>query len=112
MTLGISILYFQSRSTITTQRAFNSLKIEHGVVWKSGTPPRKIEAEANWFQQLPAELKRFTPQLIQSGKTEQGNPFYETEYLPILPLNEIFVHGRNPVAFWEKVLGFDFILYE
>ena len=46
--------YFQSRSTITTQRAFNSLKIEHGVVWKSGTPPRKIEAEANWFQQLPA----------------------------------------------------------
>ena len=97
--------YFQSRSIITTQRAFNSLKIENGVVWKSGTPPRKIEAEANWFQQLPAELKRFTPQLIQSGKTEQGNPFYETEYLPILPLNEIFVHGRNPVAFWEKVLG-------
>lgn len=97
--------YFQSRSIITTQRAFNSLKIENGVVWKSGTPPRKIEAEANWFKQLPAELKRFTPQLIQSGKNAQGNPFYETEYLPILPLNEIFVHGRNPVAFWEKVLG-------
>lgn len=97
--------YFQSRSTITTQRAFNSLKIEDGVVWKSGTPPRKIEAEANWFQQLPAALKRFTPQLIQSGKTSEGNPFYETEYLPILPLNEIFVHGRNPVVFWEKVLG-------
>lgn len=97
--------YFHSRSTITTQRAFNSLKIQNGVVWKSGTPARKIEAEANWFAELPVALKRFTPQLIQSGKTVEGNPFYETEYLPILPLNEIFVHGRNPTSFWEKILG-------
>lgn len=97
--------YFHSRSTITTQRAFNSLKINNGVVWKSGTPARKIEAEANWFAQLPAELKRFTPQLIQAGRTLEGNPFYETEYLPILPLNEIFVHGKNPPSFWEKVLN-------
>lgn len=97
--------YFHSRSTITTQRAFNSLKIQNGVVWKSGTPARKIEAEGNWFAQLPVQLKRFTPQLIQASKTEQGTPFYETEYLPILPLNEIFVHGRNPVSFWDKVIG-------
>ena len=97
--------YFHSRSTITTQRAFNSLKIQDGVVWKSGSPPRKIEAEGNWFEQLPIGLKRFTPQLIQVSKTAEGLPFYETEYLPILPLNEIFVHGRNPVSFWEKLLG-------
>ena len=37
-------------------------------MWKSGSPPRKIEAEANWFRALPAGLKRFTPQLIQVGK--------------------------------------------
>ncbi|AGH37710.1 EcbG [Bibersteinia trehalosi USDA-ARS-USMARC-192] len=103
--LGHINTYFQSRSAITTQRAFNSLKIENGVVWKSGSPPRKIEAEANWFTQLPTGLKRFTPQLIQSGKTVEGFPFYETEYLPILPLNEIFVHGKNPTAYWEKIIG-------
>lgn len=103
--LGHINTYFRSRSAITTQRAFNSLKIENGVVWKSGSPARKIEAEANWFSQLPASLKRFTPQLIQSGLTENGEPFYETEYLPFLPLNEIFVHGKNPVGFWENILG-------
>lgn len=103
--LGHINTYFRSRSAITTQRAFNSLKIENDVVWKSGTPARKIEAETNWFKQLPAQLKCFTPQLISSGYTEQNKPFYETEYLPILPLNEIFVHGKKTVAYWEKILS-------
>lgn len=103
--LGHINTYFRSRSAITTQRAFNNLKIENGIVWKSGSPAKKIEAEANWFAQLPPILKRFTPQLIQTGITKQGNPFYETEYLPFLPLNEIFVHGKNPVGFWESILG-------
>ena len=33
--LGHINTYFRSRSAITTQRAFNSLKIENGIVWKS-----------------------------------------------------------------------------
>ncbi|MGY4865051.1 hypothetical protein ACWCM2_03360, partial [Pasteurella multocida] len=96
--------YFRSRSAITTQRAFNSLKISNGVVWKSGSPARKIEAEGNWLKHLPVNLKRFTPLLIQSGCNENNQPFYETEYLPYLPLNEIFVHGKNPAIFWENIL--------
>lgn len=109
--LGHINTYFRSRSAITTQRPFNSLKIENGVVWKSGTPARKIEAETNWFKQLPAQLKCFTPQLISSGYTEQNKPFYETEYLPILPLNEIFVHGKKR-RLLGKNIKFNFILYE
>ena len=46
-TLDILIPTFKSRSLITTQRAFNSLKIEDGVVVEISSPPRKIEAEAN-----------------------------------------------------------------
>ncbi|ODN36831.1 phosphotransferase [Pasteurella multocida] len=102
--LGHINTYFRSRSAITTQRAFNSLKISNGVVWKSGSPARKIEAEGNWLKHLPVNLKRFTPLLIQSGCNENNQPFYETEYLPYLPLNEIFVHGKNPAIFWENIL--------
>lgn len=103
--LGHINTYFRSRSSITTQRAFNSLKIANGIVWKSGSLAKKIEAEANWFMNLPPNLKRFVPQLIQVGKTEEGSPFYETEYMPYLPLNEIFVHGKNPISFWENAFG-------
>lgn len=102
--LGHVNTYFRSRSAITTQRVFNDLKIQNGIVWKSGTLPKKIEAEANWFANLPVSLKRFAPQFIQQG-VEDNKPFYETEYLPCLPLNEIFVHGKNPVTFWENILN-------
>ena len=78
--------------------------------WKSAHRHEKLK-----LKQISLELyqgiKRFTPQLIQVGKTEQDSPFYETEYLPILPLNEIFVHGRNPVILGES-FRIDLILYE
>lgn len=92
--------YFHSRARLTTERAFNSLYISDGCVRKTGTPPRKIQAEAQWFRSLPASLRVFTPQLIDSDN-DQAN--YTLEYLPIPPLNEVFVHGRNPIFFWDNV---------
>ncbi len=102
--LGHVNTYFASRSQITTQRVFNSLRIQNGTVWKSGTPANKIIAESEWFKKLPASLKRYTPQLIDSGlDSSSGAPFYMLEYLPCSPLNEVFVHGRNPDFFWQRI---------
>ncbi|CAH0149701.1 hypothetical protein SRABI118_00498 [Massilia sp. Bi118] len=96
--------YFQSRAQLTTERAFNELRITDGCVRKMGTPYEKIEAESVWFEMLPAKLKVFAPQLIDSG-FECGRPFYILEYLPLPPLNEVFVHGKNPTFYWDKVFG-------
>jgi len=96
--------YFKSRAMITTQRVFNSLKIENGIVWKSGLPIVKIQAEIEWFKKIPSKMKRYTPHLLDTGLTKQNIPYYELEYLPCLPLNELFVNGRNPIGFWNKVL--------
>ena len=102
--LGHVNTYFVSRSQITTQRVFNSLRIENGTVWKSGSPTTKIVAESEWYKKLPVALKRYTPQLIDSGiDAETGAPFYMLEYLPCSPLNEVFVHGRNPDFFWRRI---------
>lgn len=104
--LGHVNTYFVSRSRITTQRVFNSLRINDGVVWKSGSPQQKIIAESEWFKMLPVPLRRYAPQLIDSGlDQESGCAFYMLEYLPCSPLNEVFVHGKNPDFFWKRVFN-------
>jgi fructosamine-3-kinase len=102
MDMGHVNTYFKARATMTTQRAFNALHVDSHVVKKSGNNPAKIAAEANWFKSIPPVLKKYIPQLIASGQ-ENGQEFYQLEYLPLSPLNELFVHGKSPLAFWTQV---------
>ncbi|NWC84181.1 hypothetical protein HX798_28435 [Pseudomonas putida] len=102
--LGHVNTYFVSRSKITTQRIFNSLVIADGTVWKSGSLSLKIFAESEWFRNLPIQLRKYIPQLINAGIDDSsGNAFYQLEYLPTPPLNEAFVHGKNPSFFWKRI---------
>ncbi|MBL0549954.1 hypothetical protein JD551_13020 [Aeromonas caviae] len=100
--LGHVNTYFTSRSRITTQRSFNSLRVSEGVLYKTGTPAEKIEAEERWFKSVPLAIKKYTPHLLDAGVLPEGGRFYALEYLPYLPLNELFVHGRNPVSYWMQ----------
>lgn len=98
--------YFNARATITTQRSFNSLLIDGGVVTKSSTNHKKMQAEINWFKTLPANLRKFAPQFIDEGIGDDGvTPYYCLEFMSILPLNELYVHGRNPAVFWRNIFG-------
>lgn len=106
--LGHVNTYFRSRAQITTQRAFNELRIENGVVYKTGQPSVKIQAEGLWFERIPTSLKIFTPQLIENYLDQNQQAHYALEYLPNMPLNELFVHGKNTGAEWQglfKLLG-------
>jgi len=100
--LGHVSTYFRSRAAITTQRAFNSLQIAGGVVRKSSGQAAKMAAEAAWYAALPPALKPLAPQLVEAGEAE-GARFYALEYLPCMPLNELYVHGRLAPAFWTRI---------
>lgn len=89
--------YFQNRALLTTERSFNQLRIENGTIKKYGLPNKKIKAESYWFQNIPHELRVYVPNYINDG-----SDYYELEYLPLPPLNELFVHGRNIEFFWVK----------
>lgn len=97
--------YFQSRARLTTERSFNELSIADGCVRKSGMPLEKIRAEGNWFTSIPSSLRIYTPQLIADFAECTGRPHYVLEYLPLPPLNEVFVHGRNPVFYWDRIFS-------
>ena len=103
--LGHVNTYFRSRARITTQRAFNEIRIESGVLHKTGLPAKKIQAEGLWFKNIPSFLRIFTPQLINQYLDQQQLAHYELEYLPHMPLNELFVHGQNTDVEWKGLFG-------
>ena len=82
--------FFQARSKVTTQRAFNALKVEKRYVLKSSVDNnKKIQAEANWFQNIPQELKLYTPHLLDVKKSSPYS--YKLEYLYLLPVSDLVV---------------------
>lgn len=100
--VGHTNTYFSSRANITTQRAFNVLNIENGIVKKRGFPSEKIRAEALWYENVPSVLRQYIPILVQHGEL-QDSYYYEIEYLPYMPLNELYVHGKNDIFQWYKI---------
>ncbi len=95
--------YFQSRSKITTERSFNSLHISDGSLVKSGAPIEKIKAEYSWFKNIDDDLLVYVPQLTHDEFDFENKNSYRIEYLPLPPLNEVFVHGSNSPRFWNKI---------
>lgn len=105
--LGHINSFFNSRTYLTTQRAFNDLKISRRVVLKkSSTKGKKIYAEGNWFSSIPFDLRLHTPQLLSHKQGENGfdGSEYSLEYLYLLPLSDLFVFGSLPLTSWKNIL--------
>lgn len=94
--------YYRSKSNITTQRAFNQMTITARTVTKMSHKSEKMLAEANWFSQLPPDIKCYAPQLITEFDNGRG---YQIEYLHLTALNDLFVFGALPVFMWRRILS-------
>ena len=107
--LGHVNTYFRSRAHITAERNFNELTYSKGLIRKKSDQSSKIIAECSWYQNIPASLKIHVPQLIRHGEIDSA-AFYEIEYFPYLPLNELYVFGNLPKLFWKKIINLSFDL--
>lgn len=98
--------YYHSKSTFTTQRMFNELRITPGWIEKSSENDRKIEGEARWFENLPPMMRQYTPQYLGSPtpKNGEGACTYRLEYLHHTALNELYVFADIPPLLWRKIL--------
>lgn len=95
--------FFQSRTRITTQRAFNSLSIEkHRVTKSSANNDAKIAAELAWFNNVPRSIRIFLPSLLNSEKNTKHSS-YSTEYLYLLPLSDLYVFGNLEKEQWFSI---------
>jgi hypothetical protein len=107
---GHIISYYHSRRKITTQRVFNGLLIDRKTVTKSSRDLRKIEAEFNWFNKLPEDLKSYIPN-VYGFKVKSNLAYYSMDYLYSLSLSDIAVFSVQSYKAWEYILSeiFSFI---
>lgn len=96
--------YYRSKTQLTTQRFFNDLTIDGFSVIKSSDDKNKILAEANWFLNMPVELKRYVPSLWDKG-INKTKGFYQIEYYYLSSLAEIYVYGLNEYFIWQNILN-------
>lgn len=95
--------FYHARSQLTTQRAFNSLKIDKNTVSKSSEKqPLKIFAEGSWFFNMPLNLTLYTPALLELSKKDNISS-YTIEYLYSLPLSDLMVFGNVSNGTWTSI---------
>ncbi len=95
--------YFHSRSKNIQSRYFNNIEVKKNIVYKKSKKRKnKILKEYLWYYNLPTYLKKFTPQIYEYDKK---NSSYSTEYLTLVPLNEIYVHCQNREFYWYGIFN-------
>lgn len=94
--------YYNSRRESFISRDFNKLTGVGASILKTGSPSRKIYAEAMWYENLPKSLQRLAPR-IEPRRAE--TPFsYAIEYLPLPLVSELYVYAELPSNAWENIL--------
>ena len=96
---SLTSTYYRSISKFTTQRAFNDLSITEYSVTKSSEDIVKMQAESNWLTSIPAQLKKYAPQVYNKTKDS-----YTIEYLYNSSLANIFVFGNLDVNSLKSIL--------
>ena len=95
--------YYWSRRTELAARAFNQVVGDGVTIRKTGTPARKIFAEARWFESLPIRLRPYVPHFIELSR--QPELAYELEYLHLPVISELYCFARLPPLIWATILS-------
>ncbi len=96
--------FYDSKTIVTTERAFNELIINKYFVKKRSQKKKKLHAEANWFSNVPEEMAYYAAMLISHGEEDNGY-CYKLEYLYSPTLTELFVYGNHPQAIWGQIIN-------
>ena len=100
--LGHLQTYYLTRSNFLISRNFNSMSINDGFIKKTSKNKSKILAEIFWFKNIPNNLKKFVPNIIDTN-CSHNQCYYTMEFFSFMPLNELFVHSKKSEIFWKKI---------
>lgn len=97
---------YRSRKEGASSREFNSLTFSERAVRKTGSNLEKIDAEAEWFERLPPDLRVFTPPFLGRDSSSYSLGFESNP-----TLQDLFVFGDLPLSTWEDIANscFEFL---
>lgn len=96
--------FFRSKLSVTTARAFNTIRFDGLTARKASHDQAKIWGEAHWLQEAPPAVQVHCARLLAFGGEGEA-VFYETEYEYLPVLSELFVHGAIGRQPWLRILG-------
>jgi hypothetical protein len=92
--------YFTARRDLISKSArfFNQIKMDESSlrITKTGIAD-KIRLEKKWFDEIPSEIRGYSPNTY-SSKVTHG---YEIEYETSIPANEMWISGNNDDSYWH-----------
>ena len=100
--------YLENRG-IKNSREFNQVHAtDKGmtITKSSQTKPAKIQAEMNWYENLPLPVKLLTPRILDKkpyGTIESGRPSYTMERIDSPTLRELYLYLESDPAFWTEI---------
>lgn len=98
--------YYKAKMDFLKVRNFNSTCYNdlYSYITKSSKKIEKIENEINWYKNIPADLKIFTPRLIDFKVTKQlAN--YSLEFYGYQSLGDLWVFGSLNGKLWQVVIN-------
>ncbi len=97
--------FYRSKIDFLRSRAFNAFEYDEfsGTITKKSTNNEKLLSEINWFQNIPQDLKIFTPRLLETI-TSTNNSTYKMEFYGYPTLADSYIFSQASLEQWKVVL--------
>lgn len=97
--------YYKAKIDFLRVRDFNSITYNdlYGFITKTSPDKEKLTPEIYWFQNVPQELKIFTPRLINHSITDNSIS-HSLEFYGYQSLADMFIFGYLDLKMWQMII--------
>ena len=96
--------YFVSKQMLLKARYFNSLRFDRSleIVTKTSENAEKLIDEIEWYKQIPADLSKLIPKIIDFNQSKK--PVLKLEYIKHPTLAELWLYSDFSSKLWMEIL--------
>lgn len=111
--LGHTSGLIKAKNLLFNARSFNSISVDTqtGLLTKTSTKKQKLQDEAFWYENLPEDLKIFTPRMFEFSINEDSASLVQELY-GYPSLQELYLSGEVNLEDWRYIIEKLFSLHK